>query len=59
MKGDDYEMVVYTVNLSKKEVNTLNVMKGDEKFWASNIAPHSISQIISWAVEDYIDSYRK
>ncbi|MBD5807004.1 hypothetical protein DTK66_07845 [Lactobacillus sp. M31] len=50
-------IVNYIINLS--EINNLNLqmMIDDKKFWPGGIPPKDISQLINWAIYDYIDYY--
>lgn len=50
-------MMNYLTHINDNQEKIINRMLHDASYWAGGHPPHSPSQLITWAVEDMIDSY--
>lgn len=51
-------IINYFISLNENEESILQKMLLDKQFWSGSTPPKSIYQLISWAVDDYIDYYK-
>lgn len=56
MKGE--KTIRYNVKLNMYQEHLLHLMIVDKEFWPGEATPKDITQLLEWAITDYIDYYQ-
>ena len=48
----------YIIDTTDDQNSILLRMMTDRSYWAVGIPPATINELLKWAIDDYIDSYR-
>ncbi|KEK15161.1 hypothetical protein BFD03_01895 [Limosilactobacillus reuteri] len=51
-------IINYIINLDENKEAIVQKMLFDMQFWPGCKPPRSINQLVSWAIDDYIDYYK-